>query len=78
MGAILAIEDRADGVEDWAEVDRLIDELQAQLKADRSTVCPEIVDHYLDDVDIRIRDDNYAQGQRSRVIQFVETGEYDD
>lgn len=78
MGAILAIEDRADGVEDWAEVDRLIDELQAQLKADRSTVCPEIVDHYLDDVDIRIRDDNYAQGQRSRVRQFVETGEYDD
>ena len=78
VGAILAVEERANAVEDWAEVERLTDELQAQLEAEETTVCPEIVDHYLDDVDIRARDERYAQQQRERVRQFVETGEYDD
>jgi hypothetical protein len=78
VGAILAVEERANRDEDWGEVERLTKELQAQLEADRTTMCPEIVDHYLDDVDIRAQDDSYAQQQRERVRQFVETGEYDD
>ena len=78
VGAILAIEERAAAPEDWAEVERLIDELEAQLRAEGRTVCPEIVDHYLDDVDIRVRDERYAQQQRERVKEFVETGEHDD
>jgi len=61
-----AIEVRADEDEDWAEVARLADDLQAQLEADRSTVCPEILDHYLDDVDIRAQDDRFAKRQRER------------
>jgi hypothetical protein len=77
-GAILAAEERANGLDDWAEVQRLIDELQAQLEAAPRTVCPEIVDHYLDDVDIRARDGRYAEQQREHVRRFVETGEYSD
>ena len=78
VGAILALEERASGVEDWAEVERLTDELLAQLEAEPRTECPEIVNHYLDDVEIRARDDRYADQQRERIKQFVETGEYKD
>jgi hypothetical protein len=78
VGAMLAIEVRADEDEDWAEVARLADDLQAELEADRSTVCPEIVDHYLDDVDLRAQDERYAEQQQERVRKFVETGEHDD
>ena len=72
------MEVRADEDEDWGEVTRLAGELQAQLVADQTTVCPEVVDHYLDDVDIRAQDERYGQRQRERVRRFVDTGEYDD
>jgi hypothetical protein len=77
VGVILAVEVRADEDEDWAEVERLSDELQAQLATDQ-TICPEIVDHYLDDADVRAQDERYGEEQRERVRKFVETGEYDD
>jgi hypothetical protein len=76
VGVILAVEVRADEDEDWAEVERLSDELQAQLATDQ--ICPEIVDHYLDDADVRAQDERYGEEQRERVRKFVETGEYDD
>lgn len=75
LGVILDKEEKASTLEDWAEVERLTDELQAELL---DQVCPEIVDHYLDDVDIRERDPRYAAQQRERVRLFVETGEHSE
>ena len=75
LGAILDKEERARSLEEWAEVERLTDELQVELLGQS---CPEIVDHYLDDVDIRERDERYAAQQRERVRQFVETGEHSE
>lgn len=63
---------------DWARVERLTDELQQMLRAEPDTVCPEIVEHYLDDADIRARDEAYAARQRASVRVFVDTGEYAD
>lgn len=60
---------------DWSEVERLTSELQRQLPIDAT---PEVVHHYLDDADIRARDEAYAAGQRQKVHHFVEFGEYDD
>lgn len=76
VGAILT----AEGNEppEWDEVDRLSDELLRQLIAEPDTECPQIVNHYLDDADIRQRDETYARGQRRRVGRYVETGEFKD
>ena len=75
VGVILDKEEKANTLEGWAEVERLADELQVELL---DQVCPEIVDHYLDDVDIRERDQRYAAKQRERVRLFVETGEHSE
>ena len=63
---------------DWAEVERMSDELTLNLMAEPETTCPEIIDHYLDDADIRAANDCYGAHQREKVRRFVETGEYDD
>ena len=76
VGAILAAE--ASEPPDWYEVDRLSDELLGQLIAEPDTACPEIVSHYLDDADIRRKDESYACPQRQRVGRFVETGTFED
>lgn len=76
VGAILAAEERQPP--DWAEVARLTDELQRQLMAEPNTECPEIVDRYLDDADIRSSDAAYGKHQRHQVGRFVATGEYED
>lgn len=73
LGAILDKEEKATTQEQWAEVERLTDELQAELL---DQLCPEVVDHYLDDVDIREKDERYAAQQRESVRLFVETGEH--
>jgi len=65
----------AEESEDWDVVERLSDELNRELLDARFNV-PEIVDHYLDDADVRIKDSRYAEGQRAKVRQFVETGEH--
>lgn len=78
VGAILAAEEAANSVEGWAKVERLSDELQAELEAIPGTECPEIVNHYLDDPEIRARDERYAAQQRERVRRFVQTGQYSD
>ena len=76
IGVILSAEDSEPP--DWDQVDRLSDELLRQLIADRDSECPEIVRHYIDDADIRCRDEAYGAQQRERIRRFVETGEYKD
>ena len=75
VGAVLAAEERQP--RDWAEVDRLTDELQRQLMAE-ATEYPEIVNHYLDDADIRSSDDAYGRQQRKQITRFADTGDYRD
>lgn len=60
---------------DWAEVERLCCALQQQIPIES---VPEIVHHFLDDADIRVRDQAYAMRQRREVRRFVETGLYDE
>jgi hypothetical protein len=76
LGAILAAEEQQPP--DWAAVDRLTDELLQQLVGEPNTECPEIVNHYLDDADIRSKDDAYGGRQREQISRFVGTGEYKD
>lgn len=76
VGAILAAEEQQPA--DWPEAERLTDELQQQLHAQLGTVRPEVVNRYLDDGDVRARDDAYAAHQWRAVRRFVETGEYTD
>ncbi len=76
VGAILAAEEQRPP--DWAAVDRLTDELQQQLMAEPNSECPEIVNHYLDDADIRTKDEAYGGRQREQISRFVTTGEYRD
>ena len=76
MGAILVAEEEEP--RNWAEVDRLSDDLLQQLMREPEAHCPEIVNHYLDDADIRSADEGYGNQQRERIRRFVETGEYDD
>jgi hypothetical protein len=76
VGAILAAEDAQPP--DWTQVERLSDQLSQQLTSEPETECPEIVNHYLDDSDIRSNDEAYAKRQRDEVRRFVTTGEYRD
>ena len=76
VGAILAAEEQQPP--DWAAVERLTDDLLQELMNEPDTECPEIVNHYLDDADIRSKDDTYGRRQRDQISQFVGTGEYND
>ncbi|NLS28282.1 hypothetical protein S2M10_32920 [Sphingomonas sp. S2M10] len=60
---------------DWGEIERLSSELQRELPIDAT---PEAVHHYLDDADIRARDEPYATRQKKDVRRFIESGEFDD
>lgn len=73
LEVILAAEEQEPA--NWSEVERLTSELLPQLHIDAT---PEIVHHYLDDADIRARDEAYAVQQRCAVRRFVEKGDYDD
>lgn len=73
LAVILAAEEQEPA--DWFEVERLTSELLPLLHVDAT---PEIVHHYLDDADIRARDDAYGAHQRREVRRFVEKGDYDD
>lgn len=73
LAVILAAEEQEPP--DWAEVERLSTKLLPQLHVGPT---PEIVYHYLDDADIRARDEEYAARQRRGVRRFVENGDYDD
>ena len=73
LAAILAVEEQQPA--DWPEVERLASELQRELPIDAT---PEAVHRYLDDADIRCRDEAYALRQRREVRRFVELGKYDD
>lgn len=73
LAVILAVEEREPT--DWPEVDRLASELQRELPIDAT---PESVHRYLDDADIRSRDEAYGARQRQDVRRYVDLGEYDD
>jgi len=73
LAVILAVEEREPA--DWLEVARLASELQRELPIDAT---PEAVHRYLDDADIRSRDDVYGARQRQDVRRYVDLGEYDD
>lgn len=73
LSLILAVEEREPT--DWLEVERLASELQRDLPIDAT---PEAVHHYLDDADVRARDNRYGARQRQEVRRYVELGEYDD
>lgn len=73
LAVILAAEEQEPA--DWPEVERLTSELLPQLHSDAT---PEIVHHFLDDADIRARDEAYAVRQRRKVRRFVEKGDYED
>jgi hypothetical protein len=76
VGAILDAEE-SDPV-NWSHIERRIDQLEQQLRAEPASECPEVVWHYLSDVDIRALDHAFAAQQREAVRRFVETGEYSD
>ena len=63
---------------DWAQVQQLSDQLNRDLAAQKFENSVEIVDHYLDDADVREKDERYAEGQRSQVRRFVDTGEHEE
>ncbi|WP_139114756.1 hypothetical protein [Rhizorhabdus dicambivorans] len=71
--AILAVEEQ--DPPDWLEVERLASDLQRELPIDAT---PEAVHHYLDDADIRCRDEAYAARQRRDVRRFVDSGDWDE
>lgn len=73
LAVILAVEEREPV--DWLEVERLASELQRELPIDAT---PEAVHRYLDDADIRSRDNAYGARQRQEVRRYVDLGEYDD
>ena len=73
LASILAVEEREPT--DWLEVERLASQLQREVPIDAT---PEAVHRYLDDADIRSRDDAYATRQRQEVRRYVDLGEYDD
>jgi hypothetical protein len=73
LAVILAVEEREPT--DWLEVERLASELQQEIPIDAT---PEAVHHYLDDADIRSRDDAYGARQRQAVRRYVDRGDYDD
>ena len=73
LAAIVAVEERQPP--DWPEVERLASQLQRELPIDAT---PEAVHRYLDDADIRSRDDAYGVRQRRDVRRYVDLGEYDD
>lgn len=73
LAIILGLEEQESP--DWGEIERLSHALQRELPIDAT---PEAVHHYLDDADIRARDQAYASRQREEVRRFVELGEFED
>jgi hypothetical protein len=73
LAAILAVEETE--LADWSEVERLASQLQCELPIDAT---PEAVHRYLDDADIRSRDNSYGAKQRQEVHRYIEHGDCDD
>lgn len=69
---ILEAEERGE----WPLVDQLADELDRELASGRFENSPEIVNHYLNDADIRQTDMSYGNSQRQQVRRFIETGKF--
>jgi hypothetical protein len=70
---ILDEEERAEV--DWARIEALSAELDERLRHEPNTEVPDAVSHFLDDADIRQKDEAYAVRQRDLVRRYVETGE---
>ena len=71
LAAILALEEQSPT--DWREVEarclRTIERLNTEAKPSYQH---EVVYHFLDDPDVRQKDDEYAVGQRERLRQWLD------
>ena len=76
VSAILNEEERPEI--DWAQIAELSSELDRELAAESYLDCPDVVLHYLDDDDVRARDQVFAARQRDEIRRYIETGEYRD
>jgi hypothetical protein len=65
----------AEESDDWEEVERLSEKLNRELSDQNFEHSTEIVNHYLDDADIRQSDPRYGNSQREELRRFIETGE---
>lgn len=66
LGRVLA-EEESDGPVDWVAVERLSDELRAELHLP----VPNIVDEYLRGFDRRRQDQVFGLSQRNELLQFL-------
>ena len=71
---ILEAEERGD----WDGVEQLSDELNRELAEQNFRTAPEIVNHYLDDADVREKAPGYGETQRDELRRFIDTGEHDE
>ncbi len=73
VATILAEEERENP--DWLRIAGLCEALDERLRNEPDTDFPDSVYHFVDDADIRQRDELYAEWQRDLVRRYVETGE---
>jgi hypothetical protein len=73
IGEILKQEERPDV--DWEQVESLSLKLHERLGRQSATEVPDAVFHFLDDADIRRKDEAYAARQRDLVRRYVDTGQ---
>jgi hypothetical protein len=73
VAEILAEEELPDP--DWDRVEALCAALDERLMSEPDLRCPDLINHFVDDPDIRRRDPDYAAWQRSRARRYADTGE---
>ena len=59
---------------DWSHVAARCAELEERLRTEPETEYPDAVWHYVDDADVREKDEQYAAWQRSLIWDYVNTG----
>ena len=72
LGVILREEESHDA--HWSRVAALCGELSERLHTEFETDYPDAVWHYVDDADIREKDQRYAAWQRDLIWEYVNTG----
>ena len=59
---------------DWSRVAALCEQLEERLRTEPETEYPDAVWHYVDDADVREKDEIYAAWQRGLISEYVNTG----